>query len=581
MLNYEDEVRSQITSNLGKVVFPILLPLYLLLNIYDWYVLPTFGWTFLLIRLGILPIAALGYWSLKRNWQGHWHLFSVWLLGATASFQWTVMAGLTGRFSTPFYTQGIHMLAGTLLFLFPMSFPRNLATLASVYFSPFVLFLADLFVPAFGTRTVFPLAVQYSGMMAIFCLAATALDRLRKKTFKQKMDLFFMATTDALSGLKLRRYFFSRFIQELSLRFRKDTEIVMSVAVFDLDSFKNLNDQYGHQMGDRCIRHVGELIRRHIRIYDVACRFGGEEFIILLPVTRITEAEMICDRIRKTIQDSPLLDGAEKIPITTSVGISGFQSLISEDIRKNIMNDQKMFLIKSMMRVIHEADSSLYEAKKQGKNRTCIGAPVDLNREIEEEELSLLKGYFVYFEQSASLLEAEPVLADMPKAEFEFNFYSPEFFLRRCAEGLYRRYRDPEWRETLTIMKVSHPNLNAVQKEFCNMFRLADVVCTLEPGVYGILFVAMRPEALGHVATRIRKKITDIPGSGKKEVRIAAAELYFDNEALQRLGRTPSYLDFSKKTDELLNILKRYRFSPGQEIYFYQPQSQLVSKAAA
>lgn len=579
MLNYEDEIRGQITSNLWKIAFPVLIPLYLLLNIYDWVSLPSFGPGFLLLRLSILPVAGLSYWSLTKNWSGPWHLFSVWLLGFMISFQWTVMAGVTGRLSAPVYAQGIHMLAGVLLFLFPMSLSRNLLTLFSVYSSSCVLFLADLFLPSFRIGAAFPIAIQYAGMMAIFCVAATALDRLRAKTFKQKMDLFFMATTDALSGLKLRRYFFSRFIQELSLRFRKEMEIVMSVAVFDLDSFKKLNDEYGHQMGDRCIRHVGELIRRHIRIYDVACRFGGEEFILLLPVTRITEAEMVCERIRKTIQDSPLTDGDRQIPVTVSIGISGFQTLISDEVRKSVMNDQKNFLVKNMMRVIHEADSSLYEAKKQGKNRVCVGTPVELSHEIEEDELSLLKGYFVYFEQAASLLETEPSLADMPKADYEFNFYSPEFFFRRCAEGLYRRYRDPEWRETLTIMKVTHSNLNAVQKEFCNMFRLADVVCTLEPGVYGILFVAMRPEALEHVAGRIRQRITDIPGSGKKEVKIAAAELSFDNESVQRLGHSLSYADFSKKVEELLQVLQRYRFPAGQEIYFHQPRPDSIPKA--
>ncbi len=579
MLNYEDEVRSQITSNLSKVVFPFLLPFYLLMNVYDWVRLPAFGLTFLLIRLTVLPVAYLCWWSLKKKWPGHWHLFSIWLLGFTLSFQWTLMASLSGRLGNPSFTQGIHMLAGTFLFLFPMSLPRNLMTLASCYFSPFVLFLTDLLVPSFRTQAVFPLAIQYAGMMVIFCVAATALDKLRFKTFKQKVDLFFLATTDALSGLKLRRYFFNRFIQELSLRFRKDTELVMSIAILDLDSFKNLNDRYGHPMGDRCIRHIGELIRRHIRIYDVACRFGGEEFILLFPATRLTEAEMVCERIRKTIQDSPLSTGTKDIPVTISVGVSGFQSLLNEELRKRASADQKTFLIKNMMRVIREADTALYEAKKTGKNKVCVGPPVVLNPDADEEEMSLLKGYFVYFEQASFLLDAEPVPADLPKAEYEFNFYPPEFFFRRCIEGLYRRTRDPDWNETLTVVKVTHSDLGAIQKEFCSMFRLADVVCALEPGIYGILFVAMPPEALAHVVHRIRQKVSSIPGSGKKDVRVAAAELRFDQEG-QSLGRGLSYSHFSKRVTQLLQDLRRHRFLPGQEIYFHRPSSQLISKAA-
>ena len=234
------------------------------------------------------------------------------------------------------------------------------------------------------------------------------------------------------------------------------------------------------------------------------------------------------------------------------------------------------------MRVIKEADGMLYEAKRTGKNKVCVGIPLALSQEVDADELATLKGYFVYFDQASLVLESETMPSEAVYAEYEFNFYPPEFFFRRCVEGLYRRYRDPDWVEMLTIIKVRHSNPGAVRKEFCSMFRLADVVSVLEPGVYGILFVGMPPEALSHVGQRIREKIEMIPGSGKKEVRIAAAELRLkDEETIRTERRQVGYPDFAKRIEEVLQTLKRRHFLPGEEIYFLPVSSRPSAIRAA
>jgi len=139
---------------------------------------------------------------------------------------------------------------------------------------------------------------------------------------------------------------------ELSKRDVTDLAIVM----IDIDNFKNINDTYGHSIGDIVINKLADIFMKNIRKSDIAIRFGGEEFVIILPNTSLKNGEIICEKIRKLVEDSTIIiDDNLTIKFTISLGLS----LVSK-------NDNKIDV------ALHKADEALYHSKQKGKNQTSI-----------------------------------------------------------------------------------------------------------------------------------------------------------------------------------------------------------------
>lgn len=576
MIRYNDEIKTQALSGFHKIVLPVVMPLYLACQIYDWVIDPSHGLLFLAIRATILPLMALFYIAFKNNWKGPWHLAFVWASSFVITIQLLLMAHMSVR--PEGYLIGVSMMGGISLLLFPLPPRQNAMTAACVYI-PFFAYLTFNFI---APMTRFAIIFQTIGMAAVFLVTSTSLDRMRYRAFRQRNDLFVLATTDALSGLKLRRYFFNRFIQELSLQFRKKEDLFLSVAMIDIDSFKAINDRYGHPAGDRCIRHIGDLIQKSIRIYDVACRFGGEEFVILFPATPLSETAMVCERIRKAIENSPLMIEKKEIPITVSIGVSGIAPPIPPEVKNIHFSDQaaqRMFLVKSMMRIIKEADGSLYEAKKKGKNQVMLGKAADFSSETAPDENAIIKQYLVYFEQQALVFDSEDNL-QQDEADESQVFYPSEFFFRRCVEGLYRRYRDPDWQEVLTLIRVQNADPKTTKKLFATIFRLADVTSVVEPNIIGVLFVGVKSHVLAQIENRIRSRMNSMPGMEKADIRIAAAQLAFDDEEWNlETNKLFSHEDFSRRIEKIFSILKRHRFQPGENIFYYEPAGKAEKEA--
>jgi two-component system cell cycle response regulator len=179
-----------------------------------------------------------------------------------------------------------------------------------------------------------------------------------KKEIKQAMDkMAELSTKDELTGLYNRRYFMEFAERELSgaARYGKD----LSLCMLDLDFFKKINDNCGHAAGDAVLKETARLLKEGIRQYDVPCRFGGEEFAVIMPNTRIADALKFCERLRKKIQDTPVRFDSQKIRFTVSIGLAQFSAQSDE----------------SAADLIRRVDDGLYDAKKQGRNR--IVAVVD------------------------------------------------------------------------------------------------------------------------------------------------------------------------------------------------------------
>ncbi|WP_349357297.1 PleD family two-component system response regulator [Stappia sp.] len=161
-----------------------------------------------------------------------------------------------------------------------------------------------------------------------------------------------MAITDPLTGLRNRHYLESHL--DRLVRQAQEGDLPLSVLVIDIDRFKQVNDRYGHDAGDAVIAEVAARLKAHTRGLDLACRLGGEEFVILMPETPAEAAEKVGERLRAVIEGAPfaLPEEAGHLPVTVSVGVAGL--LGGKD---------------SGARLIKRADIALYQAKTAGRNR--------------------------------------------------------------------------------------------------------------------------------------------------------------------------------------------------------------------
>ncbi len=162
------------------------------------------------------------------------------------------------------------------------------------------------------------------------------------------------ANTDGLTGLYNHRHFHERVEQEIARGSRFGT--IFSLIMLDIDLFKTYNDTYGHLAGDQILRKMGEYIKGSIRSLDLPFRYGGEEFTVILPETRLDEAYNVAERIRKTIETRMT---SRIVPITVSLGIASFPA---DGATKE--------------EIVAGADSALYRAKETGRNRTSLSSGV-------------------------------------------------------------------------------------------------------------------------------------------------------------------------------------------------------------
>jgi two-component system cell cycle response regulator len=160
-----------------------------------------------------------------------------------------------------------------------------------------------------------------------------------------------LSTRDELTNLYNRRYFLESAEREAagSVRYGQD----LSLLMLDLDFFKQINDNHGHPAGDTVLKQTARVLEESIRQYDVACRYGGEEFAVIMPNTRLSDARTFCERLRKKMESMTVPYESKELRFTVSIGLAQFAPEID----------------KSISDLIKRADDGLYAAKKQGRNR--------------------------------------------------------------------------------------------------------------------------------------------------------------------------------------------------------------------
>jgi diguanylate cyclase (GGDEF)-like protein len=184
-------------------------------------------------------------------------------------------------------------------------------------------------------------------------LAAPAALALVREEFRDRMrDLTHLATVDALTGLFNRRFFETRLEQEIERQRRHVDDLALLLV--DLDNFKALNDSEGHLVGDRVLREVADILSRAVRIFDVCARFGGEEFVILMPGANAETALRIAERIRRQVEQHFSAASRSGAGRTVSVGVA---TAVPTTTRETL---------------IAQADAALFRAKSSGKNVVCV-----------------------------------------------------------------------------------------------------------------------------------------------------------------------------------------------------------------
>lgn len=166
-----------------------------------------------------------------------------------------------------------------------------------------------------------------------------------------------LATTDSLTGAHNRRAF--GIVLEQMLKEVKREGTPMAIALFDIDHFKQINDRFGHLAGDAVLRELTRVARNRIRAADVLCRWGGEEFIILLKNCNLKDARNTAEQIRIAVSETPVSFRGDVIPVTISLGVA-----------RHIPGE-------SVDQLLSRTDKALYAAKQNGRNRTETAAATD------------------------------------------------------------------------------------------------------------------------------------------------------------------------------------------------------------
>jgi two-component system cell cycle response regulator len=193
-------------------------------------------------------------------------------------------------------------------------------------------------------------------------LAARVKTQIRRKRYtdylRENLDQSLeLAVTDQLTGLHNRRYMESQ-LDALVRRAVVGGSDPVALLVIDIDHFKKINDSFGHDVGDEVLREFAVRLASNVRAIDLPVRFGGEEFVVVMPETELSHAHRIAERIRLHVAGSPfrVMNGEELLTVTISIGVAA-----------SLADDEPATLIK-------RADEAMYEAKAHGRNRVIAKA---------------------------------------------------------------------------------------------------------------------------------------------------------------------------------------------------------------
>jgi diguanylate cyclase (GGDEF)-like protein len=292
----------------------------------------------------VLPTSALGPGKLV-------------LEGSGAIALVTILIALTGGADSPFFLGYYLIVAGAALVV------RGPATFAVSAGISVVYLVAILALPGFGSLAFEQLMRVLFNVVSLWLLAylasVVAREQQRSRDAAVRMSL-----VDPLTKLGNRNYF--RAAMEREIQRADRTQRRFCLLMIDMDDLKPINDTFGHHYGDRMLRAVGELIQSGIRTIDSAARYGGDEFVVLLPETDPTGGFVVAEKLRDSISKARLDANGRSVQSTVSIGVVAYPD--------DGENAEQLLMA---------ADATMYESKRKGKNRVVARAPAHARKPVE------------------------------------------------------------------------------------------------------------------------------------------------------------------------------------------------------
>ncbi|MGB4267812.1 MAG: diguanylate cyclase [Spirochaetota bacterium] len=166
--------------------------------------------------------------------------------------------------------------------------------------------------------------------------------------------LYLMSTLDRMTRLYIHHYFEIRLFEEMKRSQRYNTPL--SLLMCDIDHFKRFNDTYGHLQGDSVLKEVAAIFLKDLRKMDIPCRYGGEEFAVIVPQTRLDQAGIVAQRLRKIVEQHPFKGQDSPLHVTISIGVAQYDSARDTSIKE----------------FVARCDKALYKAKEMGRNKVAL-----------------------------------------------------------------------------------------------------------------------------------------------------------------------------------------------------------------
>lgn len=202
------------------------------------------------------------------------------------------------------------------------------------------------------------------------CPAVGELARLRDRV--QTLEL--QVVRDPLTGLYNKRHF-DKVLETEMERSRRSLQ-PLGIILVDLDHFKSINDRFGHPIGDKVLQCAADMLKAELRMIDIPCRYGGEEFVVILPATPLLTALQVAERLRTALKGRPIDVGQGELILTASFGVSAY------------CHDRHT----TPAVLIQQADQKLYEAKHRGRDQVCADlAGLGRSQVSEQERTALLE----------------------------------------------------------------------------------------------------------------------------------------------------------------------------------------------
>ena len=285
----------------------------------------------------------LAAYALVQRRRLHFAVMLIWLEAFPHAAIGTMMLG---------WESGFHYL---LLMFIPSVVMTNSQRSSRIFVVVLLVFLGSLDAASrrWGPMAAIPaeslIALKWLNITLFVAMFSALASFYRHKITQVERRLQVLASVDALTGLHNRHHFQTEAEHEMARFRRTNGSCVLIIA--DIDLFKQINDSFGHEAGDHVLVAAGQWLKNGLREIDTLARWGGEEFVLLMPGTELAEGLSVAERIRHTVQDGFVSHGGQEIRCTLSMGVT------------------KMLPTDTLEGALARADRALYRSKAQGRNR--------------------------------------------------------------------------------------------------------------------------------------------------------------------------------------------------------------------